>query len=444
MRRLLGLVLVAFAAVAAPSARGAEVTRVASSAEVDNPFDLDLTVRYERVQRKARITREFADRTANAPFGAVGDESELWYEQVTNRVVPRLAVGLYRDLELHAELPYVLGDNPSWKFTGDSERSIEQNKLDPNGALCPDPGCTLPIFPVGTGRTVFHGGQLGDLTLGLAWGILSDKRDEYVPYWLVGIDVTAPIARRYDPVAGRDLGPGSAFSSPYTSSSKQGPIGHKAWHYDVQTAISKRMGAVEPYVRAHARFAQKSSQTYSNCEHAADLAGVGQATSVAAANCALAAWKDEAAAKPPHVFGLELGTELVPYEDRLEHQRFGVDLRLSGEYTTQARWYNELTDATGKLMWTDPYVTFKALVGLYLRASSYVQLRAAASIAHDFTHFVSGEPLAKKPGDTLSAGELGGPAQNPNFDWRYDAPGRRFRVSETSVFDVTVSAVVNF
>jgi hypothetical protein len=444
MRRLLGLVLLTCAAVAAPSARAADVTRVASSAEPDNPFDLDVTVRYERTQRKAKITREFADRTADGGLGAVRDENELWYEQVTNRVVPRLAVGLYHDLELHAELPYVLGDNPSWKFTGDSERSIERNKLDPNGTPCstdPNDPCTAPIFPVGTGQTVYHGGQLGDLTLGIAWGILSDKRDEYVPSWLVGIDVTAPTARRYDPFAGR-VGPD--FASPFTSSSKQAPVGHKVWLYDLQTAISKRMGPVDPYLRAHARLAQKSSQTYSNCEHAGDPAAAGAFTSVAGANCALPTWKDDAAAKPPHVFGLEFGSELVPYEDRVEHQRFAIDLRLSAEYTTQARWYNELTDATGKLMWTDPYVSFKALVGLSLRASSYIQLRAAASLAHDFTHLVSGEPLGKKPADTLAAADVNGPAQNPNFDWRYDAPGRRFRVSETSVFDLTVSAVVNF
>src|SRR5689334_19379246 len=99
MRRLLGLVLATCAALAAPCARAADVTRVASSAEPDNPFDLDLTVRYERTQRKAKITREFADRTADGGLGAVRDENELWYEQVTSRVVPRLAVGLYRDLE---------------------------------------------------------------------------------------------------------------------------------------------------------------------------------------------------------------------------------------------------------------------------------------------------------------------------------------------------------
>jgi hypothetical protein len=437
--------LLACALLATP-AWGAEVTRVATSAEENNPFELDFTVRYERGQKKAKVTREFVDATANVPFGATRNENELWYERVTNQVVARAAVGLYHDLELHAELPYVLGDNSTWSYTADSQRSIQLNGLTPGGACQPgqtDPSTqqcltTSPIFPVGTGQSVFHGGRLGDVSFGLAWGILSDRRDDYVPFWLVAFDVTAPTAERYDPGAGRDP---LAFTSPYNLSTNQGPFGHKVWTYDLQTAISKRMGPLDPYVRAHVKLSQKSSQTYENCLHSQDLAALGQARS-GLPGCDDPAWKDTAT-KPPHVAGLELGTELVPYEDKVAHQRFAIDLRLGGEYTTQSRWYNELTDATGKLLWTDPYVTFRALAGLYLRASAYVQLRAVASLAHEFTHFISGEPMGKTPGDAVTPGS-NGEVPNPNFDWRYDAPGRRFRVSQTTVFDLTLAGVINF
>jgi hypothetical protein len=33
---------------------------------------------------------------------------------------------------------------------------------------------------------------------------------------------------------------------------------------------------------------------------------------------------------------------------------------------------------------------------------------------------------------------------NPNFDWRYDAPGRRFRVSEVAIFALSVGGIVQF
>ncbi len=33
---------------------------------------------------------------------------------------------------------------------------------------------------------------------------------------------------------------------------------------------------------------------------------------------------------------------------------------------------------------------------------------------------------------------------NPNFDWRYDAPGRRFRISEVSVFELSFAGVLQF
>jgi hypothetical protein len=36
----------------------AEVTRIASSGETDNPFDIDFQVRWERLQERGRISRE--------------------------------------------------------------------------------------------------------------------------------------------------------------------------------------------------------------------------------------------------------------------------------------------------------------------------------------------------------------------------------------------------
>jgi hypothetical protein len=417
------LTALAVLSAAAPAA-AAELTRVASAADPDRPFSLDLTVRFDRTQRRATITRE----GLVAASGTVQDLVELRYEQTSNLVVPRIAVGLYRDLELHAELPYVLNDDHSWGYASgvsDANSSIRGNAIDASGRPCATAPC--PMFPVGSGTTVYHGGRLGDLQMGVAWGVFSEARDDTKPTWVVGVDVTLPIAERYDP----------STAPSHADKKNAAPVGRKIWEYDFYTALSRQFGPLDPYVKVHARFPARSGTTYSNCENATQM------SSVAPANCADVSWAEEAAAKPPRVFGMLFGTEVVAYESKAEHQRAAFDLRLGADWVSEARWYNELSDATGKLLYGQRYLTLFGHLGFYLRASSFVQLKAVARFSHDRNHYLTGEPLGRDPG-VLDPSVAGTREQNPNFDWRWDMPGRRFRVSDTAVFDVTGALVLNF
>lgn len=435
----------AFAAIlgttllAAP-AGAAEITRVASRGEPGNPFDLQVTIRWDRLQRAAQITREVPD---GATPGAIVDGDEIRWSRTTNAVVPRVSIALYKDLALHFEWPYVLGDDQEWRFglvggvpTGGIPpySSIENNAIDAEGAACADQdpraGVQCPLFPVAPKTTVYHGGKAGDLKAGVAWGVFNDRKDPTKPFWLVGLDVTFPTADLYDPAASR----GTDWSSPHNVSGKSGAFGEKVWKWDLYTVLSRRLGPIDPYVKAHLTRMSKSSATYSNCEHAADLSTitasnpVRQMTRQAAIDCADPAWEKEASARLPWVAGLTLGTELVPWEDDAEQQKIAIDLRLGGDYTSSSRFYNELTDANGKLNWTEDHFTMGAFLGVYLKASRYVSLHATTSLSTTTPHFITGEP---------------DPA-NPNFDARYDTPGRRFRISEVSLFQVAFGGVLTF
>jgi hypothetical protein len=151
----------------------------------------------------------------------------------------------------------------------------------------------------------------------------------------------------------------------------------------------------------------------------------------AVTNCK--SWGSKADAKLPFVAGFVFGSELIPYEDALEHQKLSLDLRFFAELTSSQRFYNELTDATGKLHQTDAFMEVGGLLGLYLRASEYVQLQARASLSTRTAHYLTGEALYNSSGSV-----------NPNFDYRYDAPGRRFRISEVSIFALSFGGVVQF
>lgn len=418
MRRLHGaLTALALAAIAGPSG-AAEITHVATSAEPGNPFDLDLGVRWDRTVESATITRE-------------NDPERLRYVRTRNAIVPRIAIGLWRDLELHAEMPYVLGDDQQWRYGKGSVASaapqtIAGNGIDASGAPCGTTPC--PIFPVDTSQTDYHGGRAGDLVVGVSWGVFNDRKDDTKPFWLVGTDVTFPTATRWDPGKNRT----ADWLSPYGAQARPGPIGEKIWKWDLYTALSKRYRYFDPYVKAHAQLAFKSGSTYSNCEavQEATSATVPQMNSNAAAGCA--ADGSAAGAKLPFVAGMTVGTEIIPYEDVRESQKLSLDFRLFGESTTSQRFYNELTAATGKLLQTEGYLEIGGLAGLYLRASRYVLLTAQASIATRTSHDLTGEGLG-------AAGAL-----NPNFDWRYDAAGRRFRISEVSIFALSFGGVLQF
>ena len=462
--RLGAITAVTLTAIAGPVA-AAEITRVATRGEPGNPFDLHLSVAWERTQQRAQITREVPAGGGAGDPGGIVDGDEMRYSRTVNAIVARAAIGLTEDLDIHFEMPWVLGDERSWRFgtrggapTGGVPpfSSIELNAIDAQGQTCADQnaglaGTLCALFPVAPSTTVYHGGKAGDLKVGVDWGIFSDKKDSTKPYWLVGVDVTFPTAALYDPAADR----GSDWSSPYNVAGNPGPFGEKVWKWDFHTVLSRRLGPVDPYVKAHATFMTKSSSTYSNCEHAAQLAvvtatnPVKQMTDAAAANCLDEKAAKDAEAQLPWIAGLTFGSELVPYESEAEGQKVSIDLRVFADYTSSARFYNELTDASGRLHKTDEYLTVGGFFGLYLRASRYVSLHATASLSTKTSHLLTGESLGRKGSwpalDPSGNGLTANPADmNPNFDWRYDAPGRRFRLSEVALFELTFGGLLQF
>jgi hypothetical protein len=443
-RYRLPVIAVSAALVLAGSARAAEVTRVATAADPGNPIDVDLSIRWDRLERSGLISREWT------VGGEIEDVPQLRFTQKATAIVPRIAVGVYRDLELHAEIPYVLADDMGWRYAEVGGipadvaglDTIQDNDVTPSGEVCPTPG-TCPLFPVGGGTTVYHGGKAGDLLVGITWAILSDERDDTKPKWIVGLDLTFPTATRYDPVAGRTGRPD--WSSPHVNAADPGPFGQKLWRWDLSTALSRRMGAFDPYVKGHVTIQRRGSDLYSNCENALALQAAvpEQGPSWMFANCA--AFDEDASARPPYLLGLLVGAELVPYENAAAGKKVTIDLRLSADYTSPARWYNELTDASGRIHWTEDYATVSALFGLRFKASEFVALEAQTSIGTQTAHFITGEYLGRVRGeDPGPPYDETNPALNPNFDWRYDSPGRRFRVSEVSLFAVRITGILRF
>jgi len=197
------------------------------------------------------------------------------------------------------------------------------------------------------------------------------------------------------------------------------------------------MGSVDPYVRFHATSYRPSKETYSNCNHAADFSAMNppQVAGVAATACAASSTVSQYGPRPPWVAGSAFGAEIVTGENKADGTRVAIDFRLSADYYSSALWYNELTDATGKLLFTEDYFAVDAFFGFYWRASKYMQLQATARLGTETPHWITGEDMG---------GIASGKAKNPNFDYRYDAAGRRYRITEVSNFGVALAGVLQF
>jgi hypothetical protein len=439
MLRLHGvLIAIALTGLATP-AGAADVTRVRTAGEPGVPVEIDLSVRWDRNQERATISHE-SGTPGGVPGGLVGEAERLNYQRTTNAIVSRLAVGIWHDLELHGEVPYVLGDEATWEYgsmygkssAGTGSWNIANPGFDasgcaPGATTCtPTPASSEQLFPLGTDQqAVYKGGRIGDVMAGIAWAPFTEKKDPTGPTWVVGLDVTLPTAQIDEPAKDRITTAGPTYwSSPYTDAGKPGPFGERIWKWDVYTAVSKRMGSLDPYLKAHAQAQVASSSTYSNCNAVDQLVPAGQMQTGAQARCN--ALGSDAGAQLPWVLGVTFGTEIVTFED--VNDALTIDLRLWADYKTKHRFYNELTDMTGKIHMTEGYAEGGGLLGLYLKASRNLLLKATASLATRSPHWLSDES----------------DPSNPNFDWRYDAPGRRFRVSEVSVLGLSFVGMLTF
>lgn len=420
------LVALAFPA----GARGAELTRVASSFDTGNPFDLDLSVGFVRTQRRGKITREWHDGTE------LINATELRYTAITQELPMRLAIGLFHDLEVHVGASLVFNHDQHWRYSSivnDGNSTIYNNCVNADGSLVPGcaegSGTPAPIVsgPLAgalsqEGARTYRAG-LGNASVGLSWAPLSDDRDESKPKWTLAFDYTAPSA-----------GVSKPWASP--KSDDRGPIGDGAHRFHFTTALSKRLGAIDPYVKLSYSLPIASGRAISNCDNPGSVAG-------APGNCNDGWSSTETGLKASHVGGLLFGAEFYPYDDPVRKQRVGIDLQLGAIYVSEGRSYNELSDLLGKLLYNDEYLTLGGSFGVYARPVEYVQLRLNASLYTDTEHFLTTESIGKdrdgNGGVSLQSNEV-----NPNFDFRYDLAGRRFRITEVTVFSVGVNAVANF
>ena len=407
-------------------ANAAEITRVASSFEARDPFGMFLDVAYVRTQELARIDREGRQQ------GTVQDMAELRYVGVDSRLDMAAHVGIWRDLELSVAVPLVFAHSGRWGFargTTAASSTVTNNCLNANGSLvsaaCPDTGDgRTSLFPV-PGQS-FRGG-VGDLRFGVAWGVFKQAKDDTKPDWVLGFDYQAPTASRFDP-------------SVPTDAEHRGRLGDRVQRFTPSTALSRKLGIAEPYVKVSWTLPALGHGTSSNCDHPNPL------NQGAPDNCNVATWTRKETGLHPATEGhFIFGTELNAYDEPSLRQRFAIDLQGILNYVGPGRYDNELSSPLGKLLSTGEYLQAGGAVTLVAQASEVIGLRAAFTLLYSTPH-----PLTQEqPGKDLNGNgtvdrSAGSVEANPNFDDRIDLASRRFRIAEVATFRFDFTATFRF
>jgi hypothetical protein len=422
-------------------AAAADITRIASSFEDEDPFGMNIDASFEFTRQRTKILREQLLQQNPAPNPAIPRQysAELWYTGSDARLNLDVAIGIYRDLQISYRLPIVLARAESWNFvsgTNESNSTIINNCLNPQGGLL-DPACptngmgSAPLF--GVPAETLRGG-LDNMHFGMAWAFFNQRHDETKPTWVMGIDYEAPTAPLLDP-------------SVVTGAENRGAVGDRVHKFTLSTALSRRIGLADPYFRVQYTIPRTGPGFYSNCDarNGTEAPGTGFGLGFPA-NCGTAGWdRKTTGIQSPHTASVVFGSEFMAYEPTGKNQNLAIDLRAMANYIGPGRYYNELSGPMRKLLATSDYVQLGGQFSVTAQAAESFFLRASGMFLYNTDHALTDEKIGVDRNEDGNINlQEGSNELNPNFDFRTDFVSRRFYATESKTFRLDLSATFSF
>ncbi len=419
--------------------------------------------------------------------------NEMMYRQLRHTLDLELRAGLYKDLELRVNFPYVINSSRGLRYHDDVDET--NSSVDPATGDIRDHG--EDVFDDGVDYQQERGAYasaldqyqmyrfmeldddfrnydrsgMGDPSVGIHWAPWSDYRDDTKATMVVGMDYVMPIA----PIQKAD----------------NDAVGEGLHKLEWNLAASKRFDWIEPYFGARYTLPIPATDSlYGDVHEGSGDEGAGQVVT-----------------NPPHEGMFTIGTEFIPYEDPEIGARYGVDLRFEFGYTSEGRDYTPLFDhmtaddnhCNGKrlsdvqpsfddqgtlenpddvacswvvqqpsntappeynlrdtdantqfqfddLMTVDDYGTFSGMLGVYLQPTEYFQFRTTASLTHHQSHLLTnartGRNTEHTDEDTV---DMNDPRErNPAYNPAYDNSGDRFRVERFNTWQLSATLAVQF
>ncbi|MGM0557456.1 MAG: hypothetical protein ACQEVA_13820 [Myxococcota bacterium] len=488
--------------------------------ETYDPFDFSFEPRFTYHFSNAKITREApclpdasgsSDLVRNNPRliedrGRCSEpdivyNKEMLYKNTRTQLDFALRVGLYKDLELSLNVPYVIDSTYGLKYANEDPRGGEFNVDESNSSIDPstsriqqhasntfnegdsyeqhmrnfDRYTLYRFFELQDDYRNFSRSGFADPTISLDWAPFNDQRDDTKATLLIGAGYKMPIA----PIREAD----------------DTDVGGGMHELQFRIRSSKQFDWIEPYF------------------------GMEYFLPLAAGNSPIREYdpqnEGQVFVNSPQRGEITIGSEFIPYEDKMKGERYALDLRFTMGYVSEGLDYtplyehmansecNDLTaedvtpefDGNGNvsnpdqvacgwvvqrpangdpepvydvaqmsdpdqtrfstdgIMTVEDHGTFSGLAGLYLQPSEYFQLKFLAQLEHRQEHFLSNSRTGRDTPDSTEAtpddtvdltGEDAAQERNPIYNPTYDSAGQRFRVEEWNSWSFMVNAALQF
>jgi hypothetical protein len=331
MRKLSCLltVLGAFAGLS-PTAQAAEATRVASSFEDDDVFDLHFGVAYNYEFKRAAILREWNT-------GANGDNQtqlvkDLIYRQQRHTITPTLEIGVWHDLALYVSLPVILSDQRDYSFdkraddcvfgdqpnatcvNKDNSTTIRDQIIPRDGFDATNTGAAFRQFTGPGTDLIFKAPNrrgLDQFHVGLKYGILNQDKRSHMPNWVVGAEGRFAVGKAM--TFRRDV----AVSVPDGNSR----VGRRIHELGFWTALSRRYRFLDPFFVAYWRQSVRASGSKFQ-----DFSGEGAQGDI----------------NPQSQAGMTFGGEIVPWERKSKDLKVAILVSGSADLHYGGRAYSEV------------------------------------------------------------------------------------------------------
>lgn len=267
--------------------------------------------------------------------GAIVYNKEMDYKHTRAQLDIALRAGIYKDLELRLNVPYVFTSTRTLSFDASDPNAANQVTA-ANSSVAPPETCgneagrcvereaarvfspndtpeqqidkldrfgAYRYFELEDAETITRSG-FADPTIGLEWALFNDLRDPSKAYMSIGVDYTMPIA----PIQARG----------------NNAVGMGMHQLDFSLKSSKQFKWIEPYF------------------------GIEYTLPIASPNSPIrkvdAKNNGQVFVNPPMKGQVSVGTEFIPYEDIETGQRYGIDLRFTFGYVSEGRDYNPTFD----------------------------------------------------------------------------------------------------
>lgn len=381
LRALMPAIGLLAAALASPTASAAEVTRVATSFEEDNKFDLHFGVAYDFDFKKAAVLREWSDGEQNRLA------KDLIYRRRRQTVTASIEIGLYHDLSIYAELPIVVADNRNYGFDQEADTCIFPDDLGSSGestatcvdktnsstlrdAIVPRDGfdALVPSDPYNqfTGedtQLIFNGPTrrgFDQIHIGIKKGLLNQNKLSHMPNWVLALEGRFAVGKPMQFT--RNV----ALDDPPTNHA----VGRGIHELGAWTALSRRYRFLEPFFGAWWRQSLRSGNTQ------------------------FKKFANSDKPNPMSSTGVYFGAEIVPWERKAKKQKVAINLAGSAVFKYGGRDYSEVWE----LLADSP-----ALVGVNVPGEQQCNEGAAVDFARenpqDADGYIEGANGASNSGD---------------------------------------------